>query len=89
MGITDIDDKIIKCSIESGKDFKTLSKHFETEFYADMNKLNIGEPYLYCRVTDYIPQIIYFIEKLLARNYGYVTQDGKIFIKKYFNIFCL
>lgn len=84
MGITDIDDKIIKCSIESGKDFKTLSKHFETEFYADMNKLNIGEPYLYCRVTDYIPQIIHFVEELLTRNYGYITKDGKRLVKKYF-----
>ncbi|KAL6447973.1 hypothetical protein ACFW04_000192 [Cataglyphis niger] len=79
MGITDIDDKIIKCSIESNKDFKTLSKHFETEFYADMNKLNICEPYLYCRVTDYIPQIIYFVKELLARNYGYVTKDGSVY----------
>lgn len=87
MGITDIDDKIIKSSIASGEDFKTLSRHFETEFYADMNKLNIREPYSYCRVTDYIPQIIHFVKELVARDYGYVTKDGKIFLKKYFNFF--
>lgn len=78
MGITDIDDKIIKSSIASGEDFKTLSRHFETEFYADMNKLNIREPYSYCRVTDYIPQIIHFVKELVARDYGYVTKDGSV-----------
>lgn len=80
MGITDIDDKIIKRSIESEKDFKALSEHFEYEFFEDMNKLNIREPYLRCKVTDYVPQIIQFIERLIAKNDGYVTKDGMIFI---------
>lgn len=76
MGITDIDDKIIKRSNESKIDFKDLSRHFETEFLADMNKLNVCEPYLYCRVTDYVPQIIEFVEKLIASGYGYITKNG-------------
>ncbi|KYN03790.1 PREDICTED: probable cysteine--tRNA ligase, mitochondrial [Cyphomyrmex costatus] len=79
MGITDIDDKIIKRSFESEKDFETLSRHFETEFFADMNKLNISEPYLRCRVTDYIPQIIQFIERLIAKDDGYVASDGSVY----------
>lgn len=80
MGITDIDDKIIKRSVESGKDFEALARHFETEFVADMNKLNIHEPYLRCRVTDYIPQIIQFIERLIAKDDGYVAKDGTIYL---------
>lgn len=79
MGITDIDDKIIRRSIESGKDFEALSRHFETEFFADMNKLNIREPYLRCRVTNYIPQIIQFIKRLIAKDDGYVTKDGSVY----------
>lgn len=80
MGITDIDDKIIRRSIESGKDFQDLSRHFETEFFADLKKLNIREPYLRCRVTDYVPQIIQFVERLIAKDDGYVTKNGMIFI---------
>jgi len=80
MGVTNIDDKIIKRSIESGKDFEALSSYFETEFFEDMNKLNIQEPYLRCRVTDYIPQIIQFIERLVVKDDGYVTKDGIIFV---------
>ncbi|KAL0127604.1 hypothetical protein PUN28_003117 [Cardiocondyla obscurior] len=87
MGITDIDDKIIKRSIESQQDFYTLSRHFESEFFSDINKLNIREPYLSCRVTDYIPQIIQFIERLVAKEDGYVTNDGSVYFntKKYNN----
>ncbi|XP_011648129.1 probable cysteine--tRNA ligase, mitochondrial isoform X1 [Pogonomyrmex barbatus] len=79
MGITDIDDKIIKRSIESEKDFKTLSRQFEAEFFTDMNELNIRKPYLCCRVTDYIPQIIQFIERLIAKDDGYITKDGSVY----------
>lgn len=78
MGITDIDDKIIKRAAESGKDFRDLSRHFEAEFFTDMSNLNIREPFLYCRVTDYVPQIIQFIEKLVANGYGYVTKTGTV-----------
>ncbi|XP_020283326.1 probable cysteine--tRNA ligase, mitochondrial isoform X2 [Pseudomyrmex gracilis] len=85
MGITDIDDKIIKRAAESGKDFRDLSRHFEAEFFTDMSNLNVREPFLYCRVTDYVPQIIQFIEKLVANGYGYVTKTGSVYfdISKY------
>ncbi|XP_032666506.1 probable cysteine--tRNA ligase, mitochondrial isoform X2 [Odontomachus brunneus] len=79
MGITNIDDKIIKRSIEMKQDFKTLSNHFEMGFLEDMNKLNVRKPYMYCRVTDYVPQIINFVEKLIADGYGYITKDGSVY----------
>lgn len=76
MGITDIDDKIIKRAIDCKQDFKALSRHFEVEFLEDMNKLNIHEPYMYCRVTDYVPQIIQLVEKLITSGYGYIAKNG-------------
>ncbi|XP_014478439.1 PREDICTED: probable cysteine--tRNA ligase, mitochondrial isoform X2 [Dinoponera quadriceps] len=79
MGITDIDDKIIKRSIENKQNFKTLSRHFEMEFLEDMNKLNVRKPYMCCRVTDYVPQIIHFVEKLIATGYGYVAENGSVY----------
>lgn len=35
MNITDIDDKIIKKAIDSGKDFREISRSMETEFFKD------------------------------------------------------
>jgi len=78
MGVTDIDDKIIKRSLDNGQDFRELSRHFETEFFTDMDRLNVRRPYLCCRITDYMPQIIDFIERLVTTgSYGYVAKDGK------------
>ncbi|EFN83100.1 Cysteinyl-tRNA synthetase, mitochondrial [Harpegnathos saltator] len=79
MGITDIDDKIIKCALESKQDFKALARRFEMEFLEDMNRLNVREPYIYCRVTDYVPRIVHFVEKLIASGYGYILKDGSVY----------
>ena len=78
MGITDIDDKIIKRSQQSKRDWKELTKYYEQEFFNEMRLLNVEQPYLTCRVTDYVPQIIQFIEKIVARNIGYIGKDGEI-----------
>ncbi|XP_066594395.1 probable cysteine--tRNA ligase, mitochondrial isoform X2 [Prorops nasuta] len=75
MGITDIDDKIIKRSNERGQDYLELTMFYENEFFNDMNKLNISKPYLSCRVSDYIPQIVQLIENILKKDGAYVIED--------------
>ncbi|XP_047343945.1 probable cysteine--tRNA ligase, mitochondrial isoform X5 [Vespa velutina] len=77
MGVTDIDDKIIKRAVEEGTDFKELSKFYENEFFNDLEMLNITMPHFSCRVTEYMPQIIQFIANILAKNKAYVAKDDK------------
>ncbi|KAK2582631.1 hypothetical protein KPH14_004913 [Odynerus spinipes] len=79
MGITDIDDKIIRRSIKEGKDYRELSRFYEKEFFDDMRKLNVKAPYLSCRVTEYIPQIIKFISDILAKGGAYVASNGSVY----------
>ena len=81
MGLTDIDDKIIKKSNESKQDWQQLTKYYEKEFFEDMTKLNVAKPYHSCRVSDYIPQIIDFVARIIHNNYGYITKTGNFFIK--------
>lgn len=76
MGLTDIDDKIIKRANDSGQNWKSLTKHYEHEFFSDMESLNVLKPSSTCKVTDYIPQIIAFIQKIVGRDAGYVAKDG-------------
>lgn len=76
MSITDIDDKIIQQSLKCQRDWKELTKSYEKEFFKDMQLLNIIQPYLYCRVTDYIPQIIHFVEEILVTGSAYIGKDG-------------
>lgn len=78
MCITDIDDKIIARSKELKQNYKDLTKHYENEFIEDMKMLNVTRPHLYCRVTDYIPQIIQFVKSILDKGNAYTLKDGEI-----------
>jgi len=65
MNITDIDDKIIMRAKEQEKEFSTLSRQMETEFFKDCEALNIRLPNVITRVTEYITEIVDFIAKII------------------------
>ncbi len=76
---TDIDDKIIKRSIESGEDWKELvEKNIET-YYEDMDSLNILRADHYPRCTEYVDSMIHIIEDLIQKDHAYTAKDGVYF----------
>lgn len=76
---TDIDDKIIKRSIESGEDWKVLvDKNIET-YYEDMDSLNILRADHYPRCTEYVDSMIHIIEDLIQKGHAYTAKDGVYF----------
>lgn len=76
---TDIDDKIIKRSIESGEDWKVLvEKNIET-YYEDMDSLNILRADHYPRCTEYVDSMIHIIEDLIQKGHAYTAKDGVYF----------
>ncbi|XP_076645259.1 cysteine--tRNA ligase-like protein, mitochondrial isoform X1 [Halictus rubicundus] len=79
MSVTNIDDKIINRANATSRNFEELSQHFETEFMEDMQMLNVWKPNLYCRVTDFIPQIIDFINNIVNKEGAYVGKDGSVY----------
>ena len=81
MNITDIDDKIIQRSNEQKKNFAEFAKYWEDSFFKDMKALNIMYPNYITRVSEYIPEIITFIEEIMKKGYAY-EKNGSI----YFNI---
>ncbi len=86
MNITDIDDKIINRAKDTNQDWYQLARTFETEFFKDMDKLNIIRPDIVTRVSDYIAEIIDFIEVLIHKDYAYEVNGSVYFnVKKYIN----
>ncbi|GJD10576.1 Cysteine--tRNA ligase, cytoplasmic [Galdieria sulphuraria] len=79
MNVTDVDDKIIKKSKELKEDFRVISGRYEQEFWEDLDKLNCIFPTYVSRVTDYIPEIITFIERLVERGYAYEAEGSVYF----------
>lgn len=79
MNITDIDDKIIKRSRESGQPWQDLTKMYEKVFWDDMKRLGVDEPQIKIRVTENIDQIVAFIEKIIKTKSAYVGRDKSIY----------
>lgn len=60
---------------------------FENDFLLDMTALNVLEPDVLTRVSEYIPEIIKYIERIIQNGYAYVSSDGSVsfsFFNKFF-----
>lgn len=78
--VTDVDDKIIKRAQELNEDPKKLARRFEKEYMANMKALGVTAPAKYARATDYIPEIIDQVKRLLKKGYAYeIPEDGIYF----------
>ncbi|XP_041055967.1 probable cysteine--tRNA ligase, mitochondrial isoform X1 [Carcharodon carcharias] len=82
MVITDIDDKIIQRANELNISPTVLARMYEEDFKQDMACLKVLPPTVYMRVTDNIPQIVKFIERIIHNGHAYSTSTGNV----YFNI---
>lgn len=79
MNITDIDDKIIKKAQETNTDWKDIAKIYEKSFLNSMAKLNVKLPDVIIRVSDVIPKIILYIQKIIDNKFAYITSDGSVY----------
>ena len=74
--ITDIDDKIIEKSFEEGISYKELAIRVSKEFDYAYQKLNCIKPDKEPRATEFIKEIISYIETLIKNEYAYITKSG-------------
>jgi cysteinyl-tRNA synthetase len=61
------------------KIYLELSQKFERRFFEDMSALNVQVPDKLTRVTEYVPQIASFVERIVANGFGYATPDGSVY----------
>lgn len=77
---TDVDDKIIKAAKELGTSEAEVAKKFIAAYEADRKSLNVITPEYTPKATEYIPQMIAFISKLIDKGYAYVV-DGDVYFR--------
>ena len=78
--ITDIDDKIINKAEELGKTEKEIATYYEKAYFNDTDRLNSLRPDYIPHATEYIPDMINFIEDLIAKGYAY-NVDGDVYFR--------
>ncbi len=89
MNITDVghlvsdgdtgEDKMEKGARRTGKTAWEIAEFYTAAFQEDLRQLNIEEPEIWCRATDYIPEQIEMIRCIEAKGFAYATGDGIYF----------
>ncbi|KAL8638777.1 MAG: hypothetical protein Q9226_008961 [Calogaya cf. arnoldii] len=59
--------------------FTTWAKKFEDRFMEDMQALNVLEPDVVTRVTEYVEKITAFIGQIEKRGFAYKTSDNSVY----------
>jgi cysteinyl-tRNA synthetase len=78
MNLTDIDDKIIKKSIEEKIAASEVAKKYSDAFFYDIEKLRIKPATVYPKATDNITEILSMIKNLIDNGAAY-NVDGNVF----------
>jgi cysteinyl-tRNA synthetase len=78
MNITDIDDKIIKKSIEEKIPASDVAKKYSEAFFEDIKRLRIKSATLYPKATEHIDEILSMIKELINNGAAY-NVDGNVF----------
>ncbi|MEY4763230.1 MAG: cysteinyl-tRNA synthetase [Pseudomonadota bacterium] len=76
--ITDIDDKIIKRAAERGEPIDVLTARYIAAMEEDAASLSCGRPDQEPRATQFVPQILSMIGRLIERGHAYVAADGDV-----------
>src|SRR5690348_1079782 len=79
MNLTDVDDKIIRRAVEQGKTIGEVTAPIEEIFHRDREYLRIQPAEVYPKATDFIPQMIALVERLVARGVAYRADDGSVY----------
>ena len=80
VNFTDVDDKLIRRSQETGLTVPELAEKFIAAYYEDIDALGIRRASVNPRVMHHIPQIIAFIEGLVERGYAYES-GGDVYFR--------
>ena len=76
--ITDIDDKIIRRSLERGMSIRALTDEMIAAFHEDADALGLERPTHEPQATHYVPQMLEMISTLEAKGLGYRASNGDV-----------
>ena len=89
MNITDVghlvsdgdegEDKMLKSAREEHKTPLEIAEHYTKLFFEDLKVLNIETPEIICKATEYISDMLKYVEELVEKGYAYETSTAIYF----------
>ncbi len=76
--ITDVDDRIIAKSMQTGRPALDISAEFAGEYFKDLQALKIEMPDIVPKVSEHIPEILDMVKGLVEKGHAYVV-DGDVY----------
>ena len=76
---TDVDDKIIAKSNQTGIPADKYAKQMIKEIDSLMKELQVGDPDVWLKATECIGDIIKFVKELVEKGYAYKTEKGDVY----------
>ena len=76
---TDVDDKIIAKSHETGIPADEYAKMMIEKIDKVMAKMEVGEPDIWLKATENIDNIISFVSTLIEKGHAYATKNGDVY----------
>ena len=77
--ITDIDDKIIEAAKEQNTEISKITRKFTQIYNEDMSMLNVLQPDIQPKATEYIPEMIELIKDLINKQFAYEKNGHVLF----------
>ena len=81
MNFTDVDDKTIRNARKQAIPLQTFTDIYKKAFLEDLKTLQIKIPEQMPSATDFIPQMIEMIQKLIELNIAYQAEDGSVYYR--------
>ncbi|MEW9031372.1 MAG: cysteine--tRNA ligase [Planifilum fimeticola] len=78
--LTDVDDKLIKASQETGRPVPEIAETYIGAFFEDMDSLGVERADVHPRATEHIPEMIEAIRTLIDKGYAY-ERDGDVYFR--------
>ncbi|TNM90586.1 hypothetical protein fugu_002875 [Takifugu bimaculatus] len=72
-------DKQFGSQVTENSIFFNLPKFWEEEYHKDMEALNVQPPDVLTRVSEYVPEIVEFVSKVISNGYGYESNGSVYF----------